>query len=243
MLLSPVALLLAALLLFLAGVAVHRRWLRVAAVGLLVFALVSMTPLAANALVGAIESRAQPRPADCRDLQAVVFLSGGVRRAPSSGSDVAALTSDTVARVLGLAQHEGREGLPMVVSGGGPHSVAESDVIASLMHRLGIASENVQLESGSQTTWDSAFAVRRLLPASTTRIALASSALHLPRAMLVFRAAGFSVCPWPLRARYQEPRGPWALWPQSSALTKTEAAWHELGGLLWYQVRLVLSSG
>lgn len=242
MLLSPVTLLLAALLLCAAGALAHRRWLRGIGVALLLAALASMTPLVANALVGALEARAVAAPGDCEDLEAVVFLSGGLQRAPRGGGDVAALTPDTVARVLGLAERGAGQGLPLVVSGGGPYSVAESDVIASLMHRLGIAGDAVQLESSSLTTWDSAASVRRLLPRSTTRIALASSALHLPRAMLAFRAQGFTVCPWPLRSRYLPPELPWSLLPQSSALSKTEAAWHELAGLLWYRVRLGLGA-
>lgn len=238
MLLSPVTLLVAALLLVAAGWAFRQRWLWLPGATLVLLAMASMTPLLANLLVGAIESRAVPAAGDCDRLQAVVFLSGGVQRVPQSGSDVAALTPDTVARVLGLAERDGHRGLPLVISGGGPYSVAESDVIASLMQRLGVASDDVQLEPDSHTTWDSAANVRRLLPPSTTRIALASSALHLPRATLVFRAQGFSVCPWPLRSRYLAPELPWALWPQSSALRKTEAAWHELAGLAWYQLRL-----
>lgn len=241
MLLSPMTVLLAALLVLALAVVARWRWLRVLAMALLVLAVAAMTPLAANALVGAIEAAAVPRQGDCEDLQAVVFLSGGVQRAPQSGSDVAALTPDTVARVLGLAERNGHGALPLVVSGGGPWSVAESDVIASLMHRLGIAGDDVQLESRSLTTWESAANVRSLLPPATTRIALASSALHLPRAMLVFRAQGFTVCPWPLRSHYLSPELPWALWPQSSALAKSEAAWHELVGQLWYRWRLAIN--
>jgi len=240
-LLSPIAPLLLGLLLAAAALLWHRRWLVVVSVLLVVVALVLMTPLAANALVGAIESRAVARAADCEDLQAVVFLSGGVQHAPASGADVGALTPDTVARVFGLLRRGIDGELPLVISGGGPYTVAESDVVATLMLRLGIGGDRVLLEPESRTTWDSALSVRRLLPPSVRRIALATSALHLPRAALVYRAAGFEVCQWPLGWRWQEAQGIGAALPQSSGLLKSEAALHELVGTLWYRLRLAAS--
>ena len=241
LLLSPMTLLLAGLVLAaLATLLRYRRWLAIAAVSLVVAGLGLMTPLGGNALVGMVESRAVARGGECDDLQAVVFLSGGVQHAPRSGADVGALTPDTVLRVFGLLRRGLDGGLPLVISGGGPYTVAESDVVATLMLQLGIAGDRVLLEPESRTTWDSAWAVRRLLPPPVQRIALASSALHLPRATQVYRAAGFTVCPWPLGWRWQEVEGAGAVWPQSSGLLKSEAALHELVGAAWYRLRLAM---
>ena len=242
MLLSPLVLLLAGLLLL--GMAARRRQrrLRLLAIGCVLAALLAMTPLVANGLVFAVERQARAGDGACDGIEAVVFLSGGVDQAPASASDLAALTADSVSRVFALARRELEPALPLVVSGGGPFNVAEADVIVTLMRGLGIGSEQVLLESRSGSTWESAVAVAQLLP-GVQRIALASSALHLPRAMLVFRAAGFEVCPWPLQSRWQAPRGAWSLLPQSSGLGKTEAALHEMVGMLWYRWRLFAERG
>lgn len=239
LLLSPMTLLLLGLALAALALLHHRRWLVVASAVLLVAGTAAMTPLVANALVRAVESRV-PQGRDCAGLQAVVFLSGGVQYAPDSDADLGALTTDSVARVFGLARRDLGDTLPLVVSGGGPFTVAESDVVATLMASLGIAADRVLLESESHTTWDSAIAVRRLLPAGVTHVALATSALHLPRSALVYRAAGFDVCPWPLGSRWQAADGAGALWPQSSGLVKSEAALHEIVGTLWYRLRLLV---
>lgn len=242
LLLSPMTLLLLGLVLAAVALLRHRRWLMVASAVFLLAGTASMTPLVGNALVHAVESRT-PHGTECAGLQAVVFLSGGVQYAPDSDADLGALTTDSVARVFSLARRDLGDTLPLVVSGGGPHTVAESDVVATLIASLGIAADRVLLESDSNTTWDSARAVRRLLPPDVTHVALATSALHLPRSALVYRAAGFDVCPWPLGTRWQAADGVGALWPQSSGLLKSEAALHEIVGALWYRLRLALEPG
>jgi uncharacterized SAM-binding protein YcdF (DUF218 family) len=240
LLLSPMTLVLLGLVLAALALLRHRRWLVLASAALLLAGIAAMTPLVANALVRAVESRPQVR--ECAGLQAVVFLSGGVQHAPDSEADLGALTTDSVARIFGLARRDLGDTLPLVVSGGGPFTVAESDVVATLMASLGIAPDRVLLEADSHTTWESALAVRRLLPPDVTHVALATSALHLPRSALVYRAAGFDVCPWPLGTRWQAAGGAGALWPQSSGLLKSEAALHEIVGTLWYRLRLVFDS-
>lgn len=192
-----------------------------------------------KAVAGAARARDAHAPADaCADADAVVFLSGGVQRAPATGHDLAALGPDTLARTFALLGRRIPEGVPVVVSGGGPFAVPEADVIAVLLRALDPEPPRLLLERTSRSTWDSALAVRALLPPAVERIALATSALHLPRSALVYRAAGFQVCGWPLLTQFQQVDGWGALLPQSSALRKTEAALHELVGMAWYRMRL-----
>jgi uncharacterized SAM-binding protein YcdF (DUF218 family) len=90
------------------------------------------------------------------------------------------------------------------------------------------------LEETSRTTWENAQQVRLLRPA-LVRIALASSALHLPRARQAFEASGFQVCEWPVHYEALPLRGPWVIWPGSTATRKTEAALHEWLGSWYYR--------
>lgn len=237
-LLSPLTMLLLACAVFALAWWKNHRALRLAACIFGLLALFAMTPLFANAVLGAIERQAEPAAGECDRVEAVVLLAGGADRAPHSADDFAALTPETLSRLFAFAQHPGWRELPLVIAGGGPYTVAEASVMAALLHRLDASRAEPVLETTSRTTWENAQAVRRVLPAPR-RIVLASSALHLPRARRAFLAAGFEVCRWPLHSRQHSVSGISAWWPQSSALRKTEAALHEFVGDFYYQWRLV----
>ena len=224
-----------ALLTWVLGTRWQRRWIRAGSAALACVAWAAMTPLVANALVGLIERRADPGDDQCHEVDALVLLSGGLDRPPRSANDYAALTGSSSARLFGLLERLPEPTLPVIISGGGPFAHAEAELLASLLKRFAPSLTPI-LESRSMNTWDNAFEVAKLLP-PPRHIALASSAMHLPRARLAFMAAGFSVCRWPLDRRSLAVGGIGALVPQSSSLRKTEAALHELAGEVYYRWR------
>ena len=229
---SPlVALVLAGVLLALAK---RRAWRGLGIVAFLAGWLGS-TPLVANLLVGSIEARADGGTQACTDLDAIVLLTGGMLREAESAGDVQAINAETQQRTIALVERDDPS-LPLVIAGGGPYAVKEAELVQGLLRRLAPAREIAMLETTSRTTWENATHTARLLP-PPRRIALATSALHLPRARRAFESAGFSVCPWPLNRQYIRALGPWALLPHSSAVRKTEAVLHELGGALVYAWR------
>lgn len=232
--LTPLVALAAALLLVLAGALLRRRGLVLAGTTAALLSLAGTTPLVGNLLVGAIERRAGPADAACAGAEAVVLLSGGLARPPRDADDFAALSPRTLERIGGLLARPDWRKRPLVIAGGGRHAIAESRVIAALLRRLGPVPDELLLEETSDTTWENARQVRTLRPA-LLRIALASSALHLPRARQAFEAEGFQVCDWPVHYEALPLRGPWVLWPGSSATRKTEAALHEWFGAWYYR--------
>ena len=231
--LSPIALVVAATPLLLLAVFVRRRLLLVPALLLVVAGLALMTPIVANALVALLEREAEPAAGECDDLQAVVLLAGGLQRPAGHARDFAALTYGSLQRGFVYLERGHPGGLPLLVAGGGHHRVAEAEVLALLLGELQLAPA-IMLETASRSTADNAVEVRRALPA-VRRIGLATSALHMPRARRSFVEAGFEVCRMPLDRLHVAASGPWAFWPQSSALRKSEAALHELLGDLYYR--------
>ena len=125
----------------------------------------------------------------------------------------------------------------LVLAGGGPYRVSESAVLRELVLQLGVPAASIRTESRSQTTWENAEQVRALQPALPARIRLVSSAVHLPRALVAFRAAGFEPCAIASDRRYLPPGGIGYYLPQSSALRKAEFALHELVGEAVYRWR------
>ena len=197
--------------------------------------LLLFTPLGANQLVRLVES-GMARGVDCEvdNLSPIVLLSGGLEGAPRGVDDYAEVTPESWVRLRGavdLWQHGGGE---LVIAGGGPFAVKESEVLAGLARSWNVAADDIRVERQSTTTWESAMALGGTLP---TRIRLASSALHLPRALTAFRAAGFSPCLYSTDSAYLPPRSAGALVPQSSALVKSESAIYEMVGGLAYRFR------
>lgn len=199
-----------------------------------------MTPLGANLLALSVEHRikaAESAPA-CDQIQAAVLLSGGLNRPAETASDFGALSSETLDRIFAWRNRELTEDvpiLPLTIAGGGPFRIPEAEVIGSFLQLISPEAPQLQLEIASGNTWESAQAVRALLPGSTKRILLASSALHLPRGILAFEQAGFEVCPLALNRHYMAVTGWTSLLPQSSSLAKSESAIHEILGELSYR--------
>ena len=215
------------------------RWLwRAGLVGELV-CLAMTTPLGASALIAIQEKRA-PMLQACAAPQpsVVVLLAGGVRRVPIDARDVDALSAASVRRTIAAATL--LRGLPdarLVISGTrGDETVPESEVMAELARQIGVRADAIEVEPTALTTWENAMRVHAMNPSLPPRIWLVTSALHMPRALVAFRAAGFEPCGYPsdflsapFEARDVLPRG--------SAVANSEAALHEMVGEIVYRVR------
>lgn len=79
----------------------------------------------------------------------------------------------------------------------GDHS-PEADSARQLFLDLGVDPERMVFEDRSRNTYENAIFTRKLIhPEAGSRWLLVTSAFHMPRAMGVFRAAGFSVIAFP----------------------------------------------
>lgn len=221
-----------------------RRWLRIVGVGLGGLLLLLCTPLGANSLVRYAESRT-PAQAYCKSAVTpaaslpVVLLSAGFDRPPDAVDDYAALTPESWRRLRGAIDLWRRSpGTELVIAGGGPFALKESAVLAALAREWGVPVGLLRVETRSTTTWESAMALRAVLP---PKIRLVSSALHLPRALVAFQAAGIDACAQANDSEYQPPGGLGYLLPQISAIEKTQIAIYELAGTADYRIRAMRS--
>jgi len=214
-----------------------RLWVPLRALGLLLMfaVLVLCTPLAANLLIGDVESRI-PASAHCvAPGTPIVVLAGGLDEEPRADDDYAALTQASWRRLRGAVDLWRTDpGSPLVIAGGGPYTIKEASVMARLARDWGVPQPALRTEAASTTTWESAFALRGTLPA---RIRLVSSASHLPRALLSFRSAGFDPCVHASDSEYVPMGGVGYFVPQVSAVAKTQIALYELAGMVQYRMR------
>lgn len=235
-LLSPLTWLIASALVLLCA---RRTWLRLPAIVSAAVALAAMTPLGANALVRAVEIAADD-PATCVEPlpDTIVVLGGGFDGDPQGADDVAALSAPSLRRLLaGAAAFRRARAAHLYIAGAADERVPESQVLAALAGRLGVPAEAIATEQTSMTTWENAEHLRALPQPPPQRIALVSSALHLPRALLAFRAAGFDACAIASDSAWVPPRGIGYFLPRTSALRKADAAIHEIVGTLVYRWR------
>lgn len=228
------------------------RWSRMAwvarvlsiACGIVLFLL--CTPLGANLLVAGIQGLAgngvqgtglTKGDSSCplHGDTPVVLLSGGFEGPPSAVDDYASLHVQSWKRMRGATQWlKKHPGHALWISGGGPYPIKEADVLGRLALDWGVPATQLQIESRSTNTWNSASTLRAALP---REVLLATSALHMPRALIAYQRAGYLPCPLPTDSQYVPSRSLLALVPQTSAMYKTEEATYELAGIVMYLLR------
>lgn len=255
-LLSPPAL---QILLVLAGLACLHRQRRWWGRGLITLALASLwfmaTPWGASLLARGLEGYPPlPLPAALAagHWQAIVVPGAGRDYAAPEygGVDVPNVWAASRLRYAALLYRQ--SGLPIAVSGGaapgeasatGQAVVAEAAIMAASLQRDYVVNVRWQ-EGGSATTWENAAKTYALLhPQGVDRIVLVTQALHMPRALLAFRQAGFTVLPAPIDAETDNARLPWLLRlaPRAERLLFSAQACHEYAGLLAYRVRALMN--
>jgi uncharacterized SAM-binding protein YcdF (DUF218 family) len=239
---------LSALLLACAAVAVflHRRKLAggLAAVAI-AWSLLWSVPACSDQLRRTLEQRAPlVQEASLPAADAIVVLGGGssytwLERADVEASDLSSsrLAAGARAWLAGRA--------PVVIlSGGGRPGHTEAGNMARAITRLGVPPSALLLEQRSRNTRQNAeFTARLAQPQAIHRILLVTSALHMPRASALFRAAGFAVTPVPVPEIAR--RGGWAdRWvPSPGALWRSGRAMKEYAGLLQVQVDRIGARG
>lgn len=182
------------------------RWrlLRVCLILALVLTYGLSLPPVARTLARTLEHRyAEPARVDrsaSAPFDAVVVLAGGVaRRGGLRPRDE--LTAASLKRVI-CGRRLMAQGLApvLVFSGGNADPFAdhapEAAIMARALAEIGPQPGMVQTETASRTTYENAVETKKLL-GTRTRIALVTSALHMPRAMALFAQQGFHPTAFP----------------------------------------------
>ena len=225
-------------------VAFSRRWRGRAAWGATAALLVIVShPLIARVLVSGLERQAPTWVAATRspatgDSTAMVVLSGAMTLG-RDGEPI--LSDDTLVRTVHAAELYPRVKPRWVVVTGGPTRGAPgAGPIAARMRELllllQVPADRILVEGRARTTYENATFTRGLLePRGVSRTVLVTEALHMPRALAVFRAAGFEVTPAACGYIAAGPVSwPGALVPNAFATVNIQRATHEWLGLAWY---------
>ena len=176
---------------------------------------------------------------------AIVLLTGGeVPRMPPRLYDEINSAGD---RILYTARIFKQGAAPRIVITGGNldfiRTSASSQAEASghlLRELFGIDSSRILLETKARNTWENGLYTRRLLDSLhlPLDIILVTSAMHMPRAVKIFRKLGFTIEPAPANFVADAPRRPKLidLIPNAPALMNSSTALHEWYGMAAYRL-------
>lgn len=143
------------------------------------------------------------------NADAIVVLGGGIKpKAPPRPSVDLADAGDRI--FYGAQLYREHKAPLLVLSGGridwkmgGP---PESTDMAEIAKLLGVPSSAILEDPSSLNTYQNAVNVRNLLfPRHLKRILLVTSALHMPRSVLIFKRQGFEVIPAPTDFQATQP--------------------------------------
>lgn len=210
--------------------------------GLLALLAGGLTPLG-NVLILPLEQRfaAVPAPAPGSRVDGIILLGGFEDAHVSAGRGGLGLNeaAERVTEGLRLALRHPDAKVVFTGGAGGLFSRAEaSGPVGAFLTEAGVAPSRLVLENKSRNTFENAVFTRELVrPRPGGRWVLVTSAYHMPRAMGLFRKAGFDVVPYPVdyRTRGEEDvtRG-FSRIPQG--LMRLDVAANEWMGLVAYRL-------
>lgn len=181
------------------------------------------------------------------EAQAIVVLGSGLRRSAIEYGNKPTVSNRTLERLRYAAVLNRQTGLPVLVSGGhvfNEDELSESEIMAAVLEKEFNVPVHWQETKSHNTRENALFSQGILQREHINRILLVTHAFHLPRAMIEFKHASFTVFPAPT-VYFSRPYDT-VSWhdiiPAPSALMISGFILHEYLGMLWYQLRYSFSS-
>ncbi|MDJ0620885.1 MAG: YdcF family protein [Calothrix sp. MO_192.B10] len=166
----------------------------------LILLLVSSNGWVSKFFVRSLEWQNIP-PAELPTAEAMVVLGGATKSAfpPRPGPDL----SEQGDRIIYAAQLYRQKKAPLIILSGGRidwrgSGTAESTDMAAILTSLGIPKEAIIEEPDSLNTYQNAVNVRKVIEEKDiNKVLLITSAMHMPRSLLIFKKQGMDVIPAP----------------------------------------------
>jgi uncharacterized SAM-binding protein YcdF (DUF218 family) len=183
------------------------------------------------------EARAAARAAPPCCYQVIVLLGGGMQPAMPPYLDFPALNPSADRIWLAARLYHAHVAPRIVVTGGsfrakeGEPATTEADAMRVFLVALGVPSEAIVSEGEALNTIENMRFVRAIV--KDERVALVTSAYHMPRSLRIARAVGLNVEAFPTDFRsIREIRTPWENWiPSGDGLGNSGLALHEYAAL------------
>lgn len=212
--------------------------IKVLTVLLLMLMVITFTGWGTRVLVIPLERRYQET--GITENLPVVVMGGGIHY--SLNGRQATLNSVSLQRLVKGYQLYRKNGGPLLYTGGvaiGQIGPSEAEIAANWLREMGVPAQEIVAEEQARTSFENGLYVKAWLSerGARNKIYLVTSALHLPRTVLVFQKQGIDVVPVP--AGYiSDHRLSWLSYlPNRGSLNANLAALHEWLGIIWYTLR------
>lgn len=200
------------------------------------------SPWVANRLITPLERQYPPIITRQPNIAYVVVLGGGQVTEPGLPA-TSQLNNASLARLVeGIRLQRSHPGSKLLLAGGPVFDAkAEAFTMRAVAMELGMDAKVITIEETSRDTAEQAVNLAPLLRGK--QFLLVTSAIHLPRAMALFRAQRLNpiAAPTAYRIRHGQQNGPDGYFPGAAHLRKTETALHEYLGLTWIKLRSQLT--
>ncbi len=241
LLLMPPALMIIIMLLGLLLMRKSQRYGKILIISGMVLLLASSLPIIIKPLIISMESTPALSLKNLKmtDASAIVVLGGGsYLNAPEYEGDT--VSTGTLERIRYAAYLQRQTNLPVLVTGGRVFDyikVSEASLMKKVLQNAFHATVKWE-EEQSRNTWENAqYSYKMLEQQKINKIILVTHAMHMPRSILSFEAAGFDVTPAPL-AFHSKSTGFSAslLVPSAGTMYTLSHFMHETIGILWYRL-------
>lgn len=177
----------------------------VTVVGILLWLICGVTPIG-TALLVPLENRFPRPPETAAAPTGIVVLGGVVNNYISLMRHDIALDSSAGRLIAAVYLQRRYPQLRVIFSGGNSNLIfrgrPESELAARFLEELGVPKGNIAVDDSARNTMENAVNAMRIAdPKPAERWLLVTSALHMPRAMSLFRAAGFPIEAYPVDYR------------------------------------------
>jgi len=207
--------------------------------GVAFWALVAWTPMA-TWIARPLEERF-PLPEIPKHLDGIILLGGAVDPLTTRERGGIVALNGAAERVTGFVALAREHPEARLVTSGGSgmllhQDLKESVALRSVFTEIGFTNREVIFEADSRNTWENAVNSRRIVHPRPGEVwVLVTSAMHMPRSVGVFRAAGWPVLPYPVD--YRTHPGGTAGWfePVHTKLSLLAGALREWIGLIVYR--------
>jgi uncharacterized SAM-binding protein YcdF (DUF218 family) len=209
------------------------------AVSLMLLAIAGWSPLA-NIVIQPLEQRFPPWDASRGPPDGIIVLGGSISPQVSAARNEPQV-NEAAERMFAFAALALRYPEARLVYSGGSgglinNEAKEADYAATLLERLGIPRARLEIERRSRNTAENATFTKALVrPKPGERWLLVTSAVHMPRAIGIFRKVGFPVEAYPVDWRSDGDRSDLLPFDRiSGGLPRLDVATHEWVGLIVY---------
>lgn len=230
------------LLLFVAGWVLamfegtRRLGLWLGGIATITLVLIAVLPVSAM-LLRTLENRF-PSPEPLAQVDGIIVLGGGQNARVTVDRGHVAL-NDSAERLIEAAALMRRFPQAQVVftGGNGPPGLTEADMARRVLGEMGVDVERVIFEDRSRNTFENAVLTRALVEAAPGETwLLVTSAFHMPRAVAAFRAAGWTIVPYPVDYRQKSVASNVLAPGLLGNLKDLTTALHEYVGLVAYRL-------